>query len=100
MTIEETIQDLMSRGYKRIDHKRLPVGARVRNRGEQYHAALWKGTAVVEAVLRNEGSSWERRYGAPDIEVVVTRDDGTVGQWANYGTVVAFDWADAQAVKP
>lgn len=84
---------------KRAD---LHVGVRVRNAGEQYDTAVFKGTAVVVAILRKgtdeHPDAWERDWGRPNIEVIVERDEGYVKRgyprhtnWSDYGTSVALD---------
>lgn len=77
-----------------IEHDQLVVGARVRNRGEQYSRAYRYGTGVVLAVMRQEDSAWEREWGRPNIEVLVLRDEpffslGRITLWADYGTFLA-----------
>lgn len=96
--MSETIAGLENHGYKVIpEHKGLRAGLRVCNAGEQYYEAITKGTATVVAVMRNEGSFWEQKYRAPDVEVIVRRDrDGSEGQWANYGTHIASEQPSAQ----
>lgn len=92
MTVSKEQSELASRGYVEItDHERLRAGLRVRNRGQQYIEAQEHGTATVLAVMEKVGSSWAQTYRARDIEVVVKRDDGSVGTWANYGTDVAWE---------
>lgn len=92
----EARTELEARGYRDIEeHNGLRVGARVRNYGEQYYAAISKGTGVVRALMQRDPSSWSNEWGRPDIEVLVERDkshrdDGSrVGRWADYGTVLA-----------
>lgn len=92
-TDDEARDSLVKRGYAFVAaFEGIEEGARVRNRGEQYPAAYAHGTARVLAVFRRYGY-WEQKYGGPDVEVVVERDDGDhpggkIGVWADYGTVL------------
>lgn len=93
--------DLEADGFREIaEHPRrsdLVVGARVRNRGEQYPKAMQFGTAVVVAIMRRgtdeHPDSWERTYGRPNIEVIVECDADRsfpgATSWADYGTHLA-----------
>lgn len=87
-TQHELYEDLVSRGYKEIDETSsgIRAGDRIRNRSHQWPEAAKDGTATALAVLRNEGSTWEQTYDAPDVEILVERDNGTFTQWASYGT--------------
>lgn len=75
------------------------VGARVRNRGEQYPSAHENGTAVVLAVMRRGADehpdSWERSYGRPNVEVIVRHDRDHITAWADYGTYLAEQQPEA-----
>ncbi|MDY0829081.1 hypothetical protein SK224_08060 [Microbacterium sp. BG28] len=88
-TADEWIADLESHGYTRLDEwKGMRAGARVRHIGQRYAEASDRGTANVVAILRNSGSSWERDYESPDVEIVVERDKAGPTTWANYHTVL------------
>lgn len=95
-TLEHQLLQLTRNGFVEIEQApRNPLiraGARVHNRGEQFDRAFTEGTATVVKVLRRgtdeKPDSWERRYGRPNVEVVVQRDDGMFMSWADYGTEV------------
>lgn len=87
--------ELVHNGYVDIDETRsgIKVGDRVCHCGERYYEAMADGTAVVLCVMRNKGSFWERKYGQPDVELLVARDrpmfEGDhflVSGWADYHT--------------
>lgn len=93
-TPEKSAEDLIARGYIELQEiDRLKVGQRVCNANQRYHKAHQDGTAMLERIFHKPDSQWERKWGQPDIEVIVKRDDptygGTHGVWASYGTVVA-----------
>lgn len=105
-TLEGTRLGLESNGFREIEHApRNPLiktGARVRNAGEQYQAAVNHGTATVVAVMRRGSDerpdSWELSWGRPNVEVIVERDPARVSfgspkytTWADYGTALALD---------
>jgi hypothetical protein len=90
--LKPLIDELLERGYRPInEHNGLRVGVRVRHCGEQFWQAFQGGTAVIEVLMQRSPSSWEARYGRPDIEMIVRRDDDRVsagtsryGGWADY----------------
>lgn len=103
-TAEDIIASLTRDGFRHIDEgprtPGLKVGARVSNRGEQYHRAYTEGTATVVAVMRRgtdeRPDAWEQSWGRPNVEVVVQRDQRLVDRgdaeftcWADYGTNLA-----------
>lgn len=105
VTAESVIRDLEENCFRVIPsapgRPELRAGARVRNYGEQYSAAIFDGTAVVLAVMRRgtdeQPDSWERSWGRPNVEVVVERDEARAAlgmpkftNWADYGTVLAL----------
>lgn len=88
---------LLERGYVDVaQHGGLRPGARVRNRGQQYTKARWDGTATLLAVMLKDPSPWAKKYGQPDVEVLVANDNPVddspfwlIGVWADYGTGLA-----------
>ncbi len=94
MTREALQAEMESRGYVEIhehDVTRFRTGQRVRNHGHQWSEAIDRGTATVLAVMFKEKSAWTQSWGSPDVELIVQRDDGTIGQWANYSTDLAHE---------
>lgn len=87
MTREERVAELISLGYVEKDSVgQLKVGQRVRHIGERYYQALDNGTGVLRDI-------YQKPNDPRDIEVVVMRDDGGWGLWADYHTVpvIPFD---------
>jgi hypothetical protein len=86
---------LLADGYEDVPEvDGIKVGARVHHSGERFPRAYWEGTAVVLAVMEKSPSSWSRRWGRRDIEVIIERDRpqsegmSPVGQWTDYATRV------------
>lgn len=86
---------LIECGYTEIDcYNEIRVGSRVRHSGERWFEARRNGTATVLAVMQKHESSWARRHGQPDVEVLVDKDkplfsQAPVEEWAGYYTVPA-----------
>lgn len=99
-SLESVIKSMTDHGFAQIEHSprnpALRAGARVHHIGENYFEAMSQGTATVVSVWRRgtdeQPDSWERQYGAPNVEVIVRRDDSHpmpgLHLWANYHTVV------------
>lgn len=93
-TPEVDAEYFLARGYVEVQEiGEFKIGQRVCNTNQVYSKARQDGTAVLERIFHAPGSLWEKKYGQPDIEVIVRRDDpaygGTHGVWASYGTIVA-----------
>lgn len=81
MTRKERIAELVSYGYVEKDSVgELKVGQRVRHVGHQYYLAVDKGTGVLRDI-------YQKPNDLSDVEVIVMRDNGSYGFWANYHTV-------------
>lgn len=88
MTPEEQAADLLKRGYREVtEYSNLVIGQRVRHVGQRYSQALDHGTATIERIFHHPDSQWSRSHDADDVEVIVQKDDGSYGFWANYHTV-------------
>jgi hypothetical protein len=89
--VEAELAPMLEGGWIHFDHEHFKPGVRVRNWGEQYDTARQFGTAVVEAVMRKEGS-WEKTYGRLNLEVLVRRDRPDLGNelmwWQDYRTAL------------
>lgn len=78
--------DLIARGYQEVQEwGAFTVGQRVRHVSHQW-AAL-KGSAEVRRIFVHPNSAWSRKYDAPDVELIVRKDGGEPGFWANYHTI-------------
>lgn len=87
MTPQERAEDLILNGYQEVTELgALKVGQRVRHYSEQWSGAYEKGTATIARIFHHPNSSWSQAYNAKDVELIVTRDDGSSGYWANYHT--------------
>lgn len=70
----------------------LRVGTRVHHRGERYYEALRVGTGIVLALMEHPNSTWSKKYGERDIELLVLTDKdrfdtgNRIASWANYHT--------------
>ena len=79
-TPQEHAADLLSRGYVEVsEHKDLAVGTRVRHGNETYRLALMDGTGNIERIFHKPDSSWARRWGGDDVELIVKRDKPRFG---------------------
>lgn len=94
---ERRHDELLERGYVDVaQYGDLRPGARVRNRGQQYTKARWDGTATLLAIMLKDPSPWAKKYGRPDVEVLVANDNPNgdspfwlIGGWSDYGTDLA-----------
>ncbi|ASN20680.1 hypothetical protein [Arthrobacter sp. YN] len=85
MTPEEVAESMLKRGSTEVtEFKDLKVGSRVRRSAEQWGEAYTKGTGTIERIFHKQNSSWERKYGRPDVELIVKRDDGEYSYLADY----------------
>ncbi len=85
-------RDLMERGYVEVTAwGDFAVGDRVHHIGQQWGAAEDNGTATIERIFHKPESAWALKYNAPDVEIIVKRDEpqwgSDYGYWANYHTV-------------
>lgn len=97
--IAAVVAELREHGYQDLDEYVYPrsglvlrVGTRVRRQVEEYPEALRRGTGNVVALLHKPGSSWSRKYGIPDVEMVMLSDTARFGsrlsQLAQYHVAV------------
>jgi hypothetical protein len=86
MTPNQQAADLLRRGYIEVQEwGDFKVGQRVRHVSHQW--ATLNGSAEVRRIFHHPDSAWSRKYGAPDVELIVRKDGGDAGFWANYHTV-------------
>ena len=86
---EARAAELLANGYTEVETAgQLSVGQRVRHIGEQYSAAIWNGTAVIERIFTKADGK--------DVELIARRDKpvwsptDTHGFWADYHTAGAL----------
>ena len=85
MTPEEVANGLLDSGYQEVDSfGSLSVGTRVRLSGESWPEACEKGTGNVERMFHKPNSQWERKYGRPDVELIVRMDKRDPAYVADY----------------
>lgn len=81
----EIIAGLLEHGFVEVQEcDRLRVGTRVRHNGHQWPDAYISGTGNVERIFHLPKSSWEQRYGRPNIEIIMRRDNGDFMFVADY----------------
>lgn len=64
--------------------KELYIDALVRHVGHQYPKAFNSGTGRIERIFHQPNSSWEQRYGRPNVELVIRNHNGTYMFVADY----------------
>jgi len=83
--METVVADMLRRGFVEIqEFGALKPGVRVRHSGQQWPDAYRLGTGSVERIFHKPDSSWEQKYGRPDVELIMKRDDGTRSMLADY----------------
>jgi|SRR5213595_763586 len=86
---EQWAENLLKRGYVEVtEFGEVEVGARVRGANQRYWQAMKCGTAEVERIFHKPQSAWSQKFGTPDVEMIVKRDDDTYSQLANYHVIV------------
>lgn len=89
MTPQEHAEDLLNRGYIEVQEWReLHVGDRARH-VNQLWAEATTGTATIKRIFHKPDSPWADKWGRPDVEIILTRDNGDDAYWADYHTVKA-----------
>lgn len=72
--------DLQRRGYQEVTESgSLHVGDRIRHYNEQYPEAYRSGTGSIERIFHRPSPSFERKWGTPDVELIVKRDKPRFG---------------------
>lgn len=85
MSPDEAAASMLKQGSTEVtEFKDLKVGSRVRRCAEQWGAAYTNGTGTIERIFHKQKSSWEKKYGRPDVELIVKRDDGEYSYLADY----------------
>ena len=86
LTAERHAADLLSRGYHEIQQwGDLRVGDRARHVNQLWPKAR-TGTATIKRIFHKPNSAWEAKWGRPDVELSLTRDNGEDAFWADYHT--------------
>jgi len=105
LEIERLRADLRENGFTELEEfGALHPGRRVHHVSQEW-ARGGDGTATIVHVLRRgsdeKPDGWEQKWGRPNIEVIVRRDEPQfgrlVGTWTDYHTVVVVDEAEAAA---
>jgi hypothetical protein len=82
---EQVAADMLRRGSVEVqEFGALTVGARVRRGNQTWGAAYLRGTGTIERIFHKPNSSWEQKYGRPDVELIVRNDDDTYSFLADY----------------
>jgi hypothetical protein len=85
MSPEEAADSMLKQGSTEVaEFKNLKVGSRIRRAAEQWGAAYTNGTGTIERIFHKRNSSWEQKYGRPDVELIVLCDDGHYSYLADY----------------
>ena len=76
---DKSIQEYLESGYVEVqEFGEFKVGSRVRSKAQLWSEARTHGTGTVEHIFHKERSSWSQKYGKPDVELIIKRDESDI----------------------